>query len=84
MYVKLKPLIIWPEREILHKTMPMDFRKHCPNCIVIDCFEIFLERPTNLLARAQTYFILQAPQHSQIFDWYNPSRISELYFTRLG
>lgn len=56
MYVKLKSLIIWPEREILHKTMPMDFRKHCPNCVVIiDCFEIFLERPTNLLARAQTY-----------------------------
>ena len=36
--------------------MPMDFRKHCPKCVVIiDCFENFLERPTNLLARAQTY-----------------------------
>ena len=56
MYIKLKPLIIWPEREILLKTMPMDFRKYCPKCIVIiDCFEIFLERPTSVLARAQTF-----------------------------
>ena len=34
----------------------MDFRKHSPNCIVvIDCFEIFIDRPSNPLARAQTY-----------------------------
>ncbi len=56
LYVKLKPLIIWPDRYNLRKTMPMDFRKHFPNCVVIvDCFETFLERPTCLLARAQTY-----------------------------
>lgn len=36
--------------------MPMDFWKHCPYCaLIIDCFEIFTERPSNLLARAQTY-----------------------------
>ena len=36
--------------------MPMDFRKHSPNCVfIIDCFEIFLDRPTNPMARAQTY-----------------------------
>ena len=34
----------------------MDFRKHCPNCVVIiDCFEIFVDRPSALLARAQTH-----------------------------
>ena len=56
LYVKLKRLIIWPDRDSLLKTMPMDFRVHFPKCVVIiDCFEIFLERPTNLLARAQTY-----------------------------
>ena len=55
-YHQLKPLIIWPDRDALKKTMPMVFRNHFPNCIVIiDCFEIFLERPTNLLARAQTF-----------------------------
>ena len=56
LYSKLKPLIKWPDRDALRKTMPMVFRKHYPNCVVIiDCFEIFIDRPTNLLARAQTY-----------------------------
>ena len=44
------------ERDVLCKTMSMDFRKYSPNCVVIiDCFEILLDHPTNLLARAQTY-----------------------------
>ena len=56
LYAKLKPLIIWPTRDALKKTMPMVFRKHYPRCVVIiDCFEIFVDHPTDLLARAQTY-----------------------------
>ena len=55
MYVKLKPLIIWPGRDVLLDTLSMDFHKHCPSCvIIIHCYEIFLERP-NLLARVQTF-----------------------------
>ena len=38
------------------KTMPSDFRKHFKKCVlIIDCFEVFIERPASLLARAQTY-----------------------------
>ena len=56
LYTELKPLILWPDRDSLKKTMPTDFRQYCPSCIVIiDCFEIFLETATSLLARAQTY-----------------------------
>ena len=56
LHAKLKPLIIWPTTDALKKTMPMVFRKHYPQCVVIiDCFEIFVDRPTDLLARAQTY-----------------------------
>ena len=56
LFVRLKYLIIWPSQDVLIKTLPMDFRKHCPKCVVIiDCFEIFIDRPTDLLARAQTY-----------------------------
>ncbi len=56
MCVRLKPLILWPDRDALRETLPMDFRKHCPKCaVIIDCFEIFVERPSSLLARAQTY-----------------------------
>lgn len=54
--VRLKFVIVWPERDVLRKTLPMDFRKHCPNCsVIIDFFEVFIDRPTDLLARAQTY-----------------------------
>ena len=56
LYVRLKFLIVWPEREILRKTLPMDFRKNCPRCVaIIDCFKIFIARPSDLMARAQTY-----------------------------
>lgn len=58
MYCTLVPsLIVWPEREILRKTLPNAFRhKHFEKkkCI-IDCFEIFIEKPSNLLASAQCY-----------------------------
>ena len=38
------------------KTMPLEFRRHFRQCvIIIDCFEIFIERPTALLPRAQTW-----------------------------
>ena len=56
LFIKLQHLVSWPDRDALLATMPMCFRKHCPKCtVIIDCFEIFLERPTNLLARAQTF-----------------------------
>ena len=54
--VRLKFLIMWPDRYMLRKTLPMDFRKHCPNCLVIiDCFEVFIDRPSDALAQGQTY-----------------------------
>ena len=33
LYQRMKPLIVWPDRDVLRKTLPMDFRKHCPNCV---------------------------------------------------
>ena len=56
LYTKLSCLIFWPDRDILLKTMPAEFRKHFRRCaIVIDCFELFIQRPTSLAARAQTW-----------------------------
>ena len=56
LYVKLSSLIHWPDRDQLIKTMPTCFRKNFKKCaIIIDCFEVFTERPTSLLARAQTW-----------------------------
>ena len=56
MYVSMKPLIRWPDRESLLATMPQTFRNHFQKCVcVIDCFEVFCDRPSDLKARAQTY-----------------------------
>ena len=61
--------------------MPMVFRKHYPQCVVIiDYFEIFLDRPANLLARAQHIL----PQYCEIFDRYYTSRNSKLHFRWMG
>ena len=57
MYERLKPLVMWPDHEQLYKTMPMEFRRNkFSKCVVIiDCFEVFMERPKGLMARAQTW-----------------------------
>ena len=56
MDVRLKFMISWPVREQLWQTMPMCFQyAFGKEVVVIDCFEVFIERPSNLLARAQTF-----------------------------
>ena len=57
MYHRMQQFIYWPEREYLQMSMPMEFRKTfgVKIAIIIDCFEIFIERPSSLLARAQTW-----------------------------
>ena len=57
MDLRLKDLIIWPERDNLRKTMPLCFQESFGKtvAIIIDCFEIFIERPSNLQARASTW-----------------------------
>ena len=56
-FYRLRPLIKWPGREQLKKTTPMVFRKHFGTkvVIIIDCFEVFINKPKNVLARAQTF-----------------------------
>lgn len=57
MYVRLVPVLLkWPDREYVFQTMPMSFREKFPNCIVIiDCFEVFMDRHCNIKDRASTY-----------------------------
>ena len=56
-YSRLVPCsVIWPDREQLRLSMPMSFRQKFQACAcVIDCFEVFIERPSDLLARVQSY-----------------------------
>ena len=57
MYARLNFLIRWPSREELMKTMPMSFRNNFGTkvAIIIDCFEVFIDRPSNVKACAQTW-----------------------------
>ena len=49
MYEQLKQLVIWSEREAIAKNMPLVFRSKFHRCMVIlDCYEIFIERSTAL------------------------------------
>ena len=54
---RLCQLVYWPERENLWKTMPMCFKYVIGNKVTVinNCFEVFIEKPANLLARAQTF-----------------------------
>ncbi len=57
MFYKLVPIMVfWPDRTELRQTLPTTFRMNFPGCAcIIDCFEIFIETCSNLLAKAQTY-----------------------------
>ena len=48
-------LIVWPERDTLRKNLPPCFTSFKNCCVIIDCTEIYIERPSNLNARAQTW-----------------------------
>lgn len=56
MYFRLSDLILWPPKEQIQNSLPMCFKNNFKNCTsIIDCFEIFIEKPSNLRWRAQTY-----------------------------
>ena len=86
MYIRMKPLIIWPERHVLHTTMPMQFRKHFgKKCVVIiDCFEIFIDRPSNLRARAATWSNYKHHNTVKFFNWNYTTGHCFFYFKCMG
>ena len=44
-----------PERDALRKNQPESFQNFKSCVSIIDCFEVFIERPFGLTARAQTW-----------------------------
>ena len=55
--IRLSGLIHWPDRNSLQKTMPECFKKSfgAKVKVIKDCFEIFIERLSNLLVRVATW-----------------------------
>ena len=56
MYIRLRPLVRWPEPGDLEKTLPPEFSKSFKRCVgIIDCFEVFCQRASCLMPRAQSF-----------------------------
>lgn len=55
LYANLKQAIAWPDRHTLHKTMPHQFVEAFGHrvAVIIDCFDVFTEEPSDLKAHAQ-------------------------------
>ena len=54
----LRFLIVWPDKEATIRNMPKVFKRsisYQKTRVIVDCQEIFIKRPTNLLARNITY-----------------------------
>ncbi|CAC5420783.1 unnamed protein product [Mytilus coruscus] len=53
---KLKGLVVWLPRETIRACIPESFRENYPRTtVIIDCAETFIQRPTNLKSRSETY-----------------------------
>lgn len=56
MFTSLKCLIVWPSKEAVYANMPQVFKELFPHTrCIIDCSEVFIERPYSYKARAQTF-----------------------------
>ena len=77
MDTQLKPLIIWPDRDVLHKTMPACFQESFGKkvVVIIDCFEIFVDRPSNLSARANTWSNYKHKNTAKVLLGITPQRV---------
>ncbi|XP_062620990.1 uncharacterized protein LOC134282606 [Saccostrea cucullata] len=55
MYFMFKDFIFWPSRELVKKFMPKSFYKFPRTRAIIDCSEIFIQRPRDPSVNARTY-----------------------------
>ena len=68
MFVRLRSLIMWPGKEETISTTPVSFRQCFKKvAVIIDCFEIFINKPTNLKALNATWSQYKH-QHNKVFN----------------
>ena len=66
-------LVRWPEREGIFKVIPTVFKAKFPRMTsIIDCFEIFIDAPKNLHARAQCWSNYKKHCTIKVFICCNP------------
>ena len=87
LYHRLRALPIWPSRDYIQSTMPKAFRDSYPSTrVIIDCTELFIERPTSFRSQSATYSSYKNHNTAKgligISPAGYPSFISELYTGR--
>lgn len=57
LHVRMGPLVRWPPRAELLKSAPVCFQEGFPGsaAVILDCLEVLIHRPENLMARIQTW-----------------------------
>ena len=53
---ELAPLVFWPDRDVIRQFQPAQIKNSCKNLrAILDCTEIFIERPRHLRLQALTW-----------------------------
>ena len=52
---KLKEVFPWPSRDMIIARAPVQFRKYPNTRVIIDCTELYIQRPTSLQSQAITF-----------------------------
>ena len=55
LYVELKDIFPFPSQELVRKNMPKEFADYSTTRIILDCTEIFIQRPSAMLAQSETW-----------------------------
>jgi len=48
-------LVLWPSKEAVKENLPRSFKKYPNTRIIIDCTEVFIEKPTSPYAQRATW-----------------------------
>ena len=74
---RLRHLIVWPDRDCLRKTMPTCFQNSFGRkvVVVVDCFEVFIEIPSSLHARACTWSAYKHHNTAKVLLGITPHRV---------
>ena len=55
LYLELNDMFPFPSQELVRKTMPREFAEYPTTRIILDCSEIFIQRPSAMLAQSETW-----------------------------
>ena len=55
LYYELKDLFPFPSQELVRKNMPKEFAQYPTIRIILDCTELFIQRPSAMLAQSETW-----------------------------